>query len=170
MSTIRLMIDSETYKCDFSFERRLTIIRGDSGVGKSTFVDLFQQGPQPDVKIESTYPVAVVNYSTWETILKADKDEIILFDDLEFVASQKFASLCKQYVVKNNLYLIVIARECIGNKELGMLSYSINSIFDMVANGVEHYLISSFDYGKVTTKDLPNICLTEDEAAGFDFF
>lgn len=170
MSIIKLVIDSEIYKCSFSFERRLTVIKGDSGVGKSTMAEIIAQGPQPDIKLESTYPAVVVTYGTWEAVIRTYQNRIIIFDDLEIVATQLFASICKNYVIQNNLYIVIIARECLGNRQLGMLSYSVNSIFDMVADGINHYLKPSYIDLNGIFKDSYDLCLVEDKTACFDFF
>ena len=52
----------------------------------------------------------------------------------------------KTFSIKNNNYFIIIARENISAlKSTGRLPYSINAIYEMKADGVEHWLERIYD-------------------------
>lgn len=139
------MVSSEDYKCNFEFERRLNIIRGNSGVGKTSLAEIIMQ-QDIDVLIESTYPIQVVNVTNWRIIMENAVDSIILFDDLSVVETPEFAEVYKTFSIKNNNYFIIIARENISAlKSTGRLPYSINAIYEMKADGVEHWLERIYD-------------------------
>ena len=147
MSIIELKISSRVYNCDLKFERRLSIIRGDSGTGKSTLAELTSQQVN-GVLIKSTYPISVVTETTWETLISGSTDRILIFDDLDIVETARFADMYVKYAVLNNLYFIVIAREDVSLVSTGRLSYSTNSIYKMIKDGNTHYLERYYTYGE----------------------
>ena len=55
MSTMVIKICSDDYHCEICFDRHFIVIKGDSGVGKTEFVELINENAR-DVKIESTLP------------------------------------------------------------------------------------------------------------------
>lgn len=109
MSTINVKLDSPILKCDFTLEKRLSIITGDSGIGKTTLVKLLQDKPN-GVFIQSTYPIIVANNSGWHEMLKGASDTIIIFDSLIASETQDFVELFEDYVVRNNNYVIAFSR------------------------------------------------------------
>lgn len=136
MSIIELEITSDIYNCTLQFERRLSVIKGDSGVGKSTLAELVSQ-ELIGVSVKSTYPIVVVTEQTWQTVVKGEQDKILLFDDLDVVETAMFATMYAEYGVKNNLFFIIIARESLESvKEL-------YSIYDMKKDGIYHWLVST---------------------------
>ena len=51
-------MESSIFSCNFVFERRLSILTGDSGIGKTTLVEILQERPN-GVTIEPIYPIIV---------------------------------------------------------------------------------------------------------------
>lgn len=157
-------------------DRRITVIRGDSGVGKSELVSLIINPPL-GVDVYSTLPCIAADNNNWNVILEGTEDSIIILDDVEAVSSSAFAKKIKD-TVKNRNYFLIIGREQIGEQSLNednfyRLSYSVDSVLKFVISddGKMHYTVPFFDLRGVRTSDM-NIktVLVEDSADGFKFF
>lgn len=180
-SSIRISVESNIMNLNLVLDRRITIIRGDSGTGKTTLIELLQEG-SPDIKVSSTFPIRIVDDTTWDAVMNGSTDSILFFDDLNCVNSVKFAHRYSQNAVKNNLYFVIIARESLlelkdsaepAQIDLNIdmakgISYSVNSIFSLEHEGTNYWLepyyklpveLSSFD-----------TVLIEDSTLGFEFF
>ena len=173
MSIINVKLDSPILRCDFSFDRRLSILTGDSGIGKTTLVELLQERPN-SVQIESTYPVIVANSSGWREILKGASNNIIIFDDLIALETEDFARMYAECVVKNNNYVIAINRtsqfsSTETNSKLAVLSFSINSVYTVFNENGTLRLESKYKQPKVELNNV-DCCIVEDSGQGFQFF
>lgn len=169
MSSIKLEVITDNLKYDIPLERRITIIRGDSGVGKTTLVDLISQSIM-GVQVNCPLDIIVATETTWQAVMQFNTNSLIIFDDLEIVASAKFASEVKKTSSNNNYYLI-FSRENIGEKELGRLSYSMHSIYRMIVDdtGVSHTVEPFYKFTKGDSSKVKSL-LVEDSKAGYEFF
>ncbi len=167
MNSIKLQVDSEFYKCNLEFNRRINIIRGDSGVGKTYLVDLIQ-GDIIGVTIDATYPVVILQEDTWLITITNMKDSILIADDFSVLSDKRFAGIMK-YLVENNLWLISICREELEPKDaLNKLPISTQAMFRLTTqDGITRYLepIYKSDYATKYT-----ICVCEDSGRGYDFY
>lgn len=171
MSTIRLMIKSDIYNCDWEFERRLNIIRGDSGIGKTTLVEILTNRPQ-GIEIYTSLPTVTVLENSWQNTLSGTSDSILLFDDISAVETSDFANLYKSCVVNQNNYVIAIARE---NQfqpgKFGRLSFSINAMYLEITDGTQHFLKKLYSMERQGGfPDQLDCCIVEDSGAGYHFF
>lgn len=139
MSIIKLAVHSNIFNCDFEFNRRINIIVGDSGVGKTTLVDLILS-EEAGVKIEATLPLFIADRLSWEAILKSQENSIIIIDDKSIVESNLFAALVSKVLVQSNLYLVIIDRARM--PYMSMISHNMRVIYEMCYDKtlVNHYL------------------------------
>lgn len=160
-------IKSDNYNIHFEFERRITVIKGDSGIGKTTLVELLQDESY-DVQKETTLPVVVATTTTWQAVVRGSKSSIIIFDDMDCTETAEFSTLYKECAINNDLYFIIIGRADTEMPAMARLSYSVNSIFT----------IESVDnqYRQIPYYQLPEYSgecddvLVEDTASGYTFF
>lgn len=166
---MKLIIDSDLFKCEIPLDRRITILRGDSGTGKSTIVDLVS-GVIPDVHINCPLETIVTTVDTWVAVMQSAYDSLLIFDDLEIVSSLKFARFLKQ-TSENGNYFLIVGREDISLQELEFkhLSYSVFSMWELKADGVMHKAVPMFKDRICCTPDY-DLVLTEDSSGGFQFF
>ena len=147
---IKLEINSPNYRFSGTFNRRITIIHGDSATGKSSLVR-FIQSYSPLVQVTCDLDIKILTEDTWETTISGTNNAVIICDDLMCCESLKFASFCKKYLVLNNLYLVLITRASLENlrdaeqinnsgEHFNRLSISLNEICNFVCNGKEHWL------------------------------
>lgn len=166
---LKLTVTSDIYKCSMTIDRRITIIKGDSGTGKTTLVDMLDNTIY-SAKVESSLPILIATNTTWRLVFHST-DSILIFDDLEIVESGEFAKLLKENCVKNNLYLIIISRESLG--EMRKLSYSMDSVYEMCTDkdGITHYLVPYYktENSNIKYSDIKK-CLVEDNGKAKKFF
>ena len=107
------------------------------------------------------------------------KRHYYLFDDLEYTETLEFATVCKETLVKNNLYAVIINRGSLQNfKELEkddkghkyMTAYiSVSEIYNFMSDGTEHWL-ESVDIPTTSDYDDDNVncSLSEDSGRGYE--
>lgn len=164
----RLEIKSPIYNCSIPLERRITIIRGDSGTGKSIIVEMLTANLAA-IEVNSTLDYVVVNRTTIFTIMNTEYSHLIIMDDLEVVASNEFSLLVSQTEARGNYYLIISREDPSVQLDLNAFSISMNSIYNFKkhVNNIDHLIINK--YTSVSVVD-PDCVLIEDSAAGFTFF
>lgn len=176
MNTIELEIISNQYVCKFYFERRINVIKGDSGTGKTSLLELVRD-TSPDIIKNISLDVLVADDLGWKALMTASKNAIIIFDDSNVIDSAEFAKCCYEYVVKNNLYLLIFNRESLKIEQNGEesgymphISYSIDSIYRLCSDGINHWLEPFYNLNTFNQSSKLDICITEDSSGGFEFF
>lgn len=107
--------------------RNITIIRGDSGTGKTTLVGMLRDyerlGTQSGVTVRSDKACRVLDDMDWERRLLEYKDSIIFIDEgNRFVGSQAFASV----IQGTDNYYVIVTRE-----SLYQLPYSVEAVLEL---------------------------------------
>lgn len=128
--TIKLQSNNVDY--EITVERNITVIRGDSGTGKTTFVKKLESyvtnkiaGIKSDIKLECKVDVDVITVRSrvdWEEFIRSHDNSILIFDEdfTKVMMSHTFA----EYVLAGNNYFVLITRE-----PLSHLPYSVNEIY-----------------------------------------
>lgn len=166
-----LEIISEDYQCYIPLERRITVLRGDSGTGKTSFVDIIAMGI-PGISIKCEITCRVVTLTDWELVLRSAESSLLIIDDLELVATSEFCTVISETIDQGNYYLI-IARENSGSLEselnLNLFSISTNSIFKYIKdnNDINHYVKPLYSSIHVNA---PDCVIVEDGSSGYEFF
>lgn len=156
-------------------------------------MEMIARREQPGIEVISSYDIVISTEEFWREAIRNRHDKIVIFDDLNIVGTSEFAALCKEYIVKNNLYLILISREKLDEAVLGevleedggnvenpkkrklyefdSLSYSINCIYKMCNDGgIHHWLMPMYQTEQPDESTVFDACLTEDKTAGNEFF
>ncbi len=167
MSTMVIKICSDDYQCEICFDRHFIVIKGDSGVGKTEFVELINENAR-DIKIESTLPCVPLTGATWKDLIRFGENRIYIADDQEFVETREFASMFKESVQKNNYFIFICRADTIAGR-LGALSFSANDIYRFVGDGKDHYIEPMYASKKLFETNA-DCFLIEDTAAGYEFF
>lgn len=146
-NTIDLDISTPVYKFSCKLRRRLTIVHGDSGVGKSSLSALLLARPD-DLKVECTLNLLLATPDQWSMTLNNAQDSVIIFDDMDCVETLEFAKLCHDTLVRNNNYLLLICRDEMPYLEdidgedgkRKALSISLDEIYNFKTDGINHWL------------------------------
>lgn len=141
-------IESDSFNLVFEMERRITILKGDSGKGKTEMVTLLQAFTGGANYVNVVLPdditdIMIVNNTTWKTAIPLSKNSLIVFDDDQNIENPDFYAVLKETLVQNNNYCLLIYR---GDLDDGWrrdidtkIPLSVDSIFDMNYLGSYEY-------------------------------
>ncbi|MBQ3920273.1 MAG: Fis family transcriptional regulator [Oscillospiraceae bacterium] len=118
----------------FDLCRNITIVRGDSGTGKTTLYDMIADYTRlkeaSGVNVSCDKPCAALTDIDWRNQLNGIKDSIVFIDEgADFLNTREFAG-----VVKNtDNYYVIFNRE-----SLHELPYSVEEIYEISSSGKYH--------------------------------
>lgn len=153
--------------------RNITVIRGDSGTGKTTLFDMVAAHMRGDVgnavSISCDKRCVALTDLDWSHQLAGFNDSIVFVDEgAPYVTSEEFASA----VVGSDNYYVIITRI-----PLHQLPYSVNEIYRIKGSGKYHTLEPEFRpgrsmaYGANGRSRAPfTWLLVEDSKSGYRFF
>lgn len=118
----------------FTVNRNITIVRGDSGTGKTTLYEMIADhtrlGERSGVSVKCDCPCVALTDIDWRNQLRSIKSSIVFVDEgLEEIASVDFAGAVK---ASDNYYVIFT------RSELPMLPYSVNEVYRIKTSGKYH--------------------------------
>lgn len=165
---IEIRNNRSVFKFDLEFS--ISIIKGDSATGKTTLVDMIseyqQYGADSGITLSADKNCAVLGRQNWENDLKAITDSIVFIDEgNDFVKSEAFAGAIKG----TDNYYVIVTRE-----NLFELPISVDAIYGI--KGRKYFSLKQtynslyriYPDEAVVTK--PEIIVTEESGAGYDFF
>lgn len=154
-------------------QRNITIIRGDSATGKTTFIEMLQAyerlGKQSGVVVQSEKNCYVLTDYDWEDRLPRISNSIIFVDEgNRFVSSKAFADA----IMGTDNYYVLITRE-----NLYQLPYSVESVLKLKTTTSKFkttYVRSypHYEYLEAPADQLQrtDVILTEDSNSGHEMF
>ena len=168
-------------RVDFKFElnRNITIVRGDSGTGKTTLYDLVAShtrlGEASGVTVKCAKRCVALVDLDWKNQLASTEDSIVFIDEgAAYIASKEFASAIR----KTDNYYVIFTRE-----GLHELPYSVDEIYRIKTSGKRYhtferlykpndkhvYTLSTRKRGNARGASFDTL-LTEDAKAGLQFY
>ena len=159
---------------EFTVRRNITIVRGDSGTGKTTLCDMVADytrlGDNSGVTAQCERPCVALTDIDWRNQLAGIAGSIVFIDEgMEDLPSECFASA----VGESDNYYVIFTRS-----ELSYLPYSINEVYKIKTSGKYHSLVPMYKEGEghryslsraKANKDF-DVLLTEDSKSGLQFF
>ena len=169
--SIKISNQRNSYK--FTLNRNITILRGDSGTGKTTLYDMIRDynnlGRESGVKI-SGGNIVTLEGRNWEDELdKLSKKIVVIDEGSKFVFSKEFANKVKGC----DNYFLIITRSY-----LSQLLYSVDEIYRIKGIGKNKEFARVYtDIDKFYDNPdpnrfpfMPDIIITEDSKSGYEFF
>lgn len=178
----RIYVKSKSVVYDFSIRRKITVIVGDSGSGKTRFVSLLKLSKmRSKVRVECDADVvAVDNLLSMYKLLDTEKenkengilnkiiyvlDEDVCNEILREEKGVKFARAIKEAYG----YFILMSR-----RNFGSLPYSVQEIFEL-SNKLGSVNLTEYTANRVYTLTQespikPDYIITEDEKVGYRFY
>lgn len=158
----------------FEVRRNVTIVRGDSGTGKTTLYEMVADhtrlGDASGVSIQCDKPCVALTDIDWQNQLEQTRDSIVFVDEgFEPLASEAFA----RAVFGSDNYFVIFSRS-----ELANLPYSVNEVYRIKTSGKFHTFEplykrkegERYSLSRVTPKTDFDVLLTEDSKSGLQFF
>ena len=154
---------------DFVIKRNITFIRGDSGTGKTSLIDLLYEFSHKirrntGINVDTKANWIVFTDDIWNYGRYSISDNVVFIDENnEFLYTHEFA----RYVKNSGNYFVIITRY--PYKGYPSLPYSVEEIYRMKNSGKYNY--TELEYNLSTDfNEKPDIIITEDSNTGFDFF
>lgn len=164
-------VNAGGYNYHIDLERHFTILKGDSGIGKSSMLELVNQYGASIVKTSDNLLFSIMtDINIFVVGVEKVQNTIFAFDDISILRYNKLYDVYRRYIVPNNNWLFVISRET--NMELpggsARLPFSTNSILTLT----DDYCTEPYKYSRSTMVDnsVPDLVITEDSKAGFQFY
>ena len=158
----------------FTVTRNITVVRGDSGTGKTTLYEMLADhtrlGERSGVTVKCDCPCVALTDIDWRNQLGSISSSIVFVDEgLEEISSTEFAGAVKG----SDNYYVIFTRS-----ELPMLPYSVNEVYRIKTSGKYHTFEpmykprEGFRYSlsRARLSDDFDCLLTEDSKSGFQFF
>jgi hypothetical protein len=154
-----------------SIQRNITIIRGDSAIGKTHLLNSINRfrryGRSSGIVVESVVDLDIAASDLTGAInqLQANSNTIIFYEEnLEFVKTIEFANA----VCKSDNYVVIVGRD-----DIPTLPYSVKEIKTLVTknnNGYFETTLSEIHNLNMFDKPFePEVIVTEDEGSGYEF-
>ncbi len=158
----------------FDLYRNITIVRGDSGTGKTTLYEMIADYTRlkeaSGVNVTCDKPCVALTDIDWRNQLKGINDSIIFIDEgADFLKTKDFAGAVKN----TDNYYVIFNRESLHD-----LPYSVEEIYEIKASGKYHSFKKMFKHNskhfyykeKAPTKLKYDTLLTEDSRSGYQFY
>lgn len=161
---MHVRVSTSKYVYEFELERRVTVIRGDSGTGKTLLANLLVAEPETGVHIECERSFVLmnnnirVNYSTW--FKDYDNVVFILDEDSRWLRDRRFYDAA----LDSGAWLLVMDRSTL----LTTYECSVESVMRLKVSGKYRTLEKLYTHKSTTfPKDWP--VFTEDTGSGYSF-
>lgn len=167
-------VSNREAKFKFDLYRNITIVRGDSGTGKTTLFDMisaytrFKSSSGVNISCDKEC-VALIDMD-WKNQLKSTLDSIVFIDEgFNDLMSSDFASAVKN----SDNYYVIFSRDSLHN-----LPYSVDEIYEIKTSGKYHTLKKAYNssnlhiYGITDKRSVSkfDLFLTEDSKSGYEFY
>lgn len=169
----RVVIQNKRIRYDFTLQRNITLLRGDSATGKTTLIAMIQEyinnGEDSSIELICDKSCYVLEGATWRGQLSEMRDSIVFIDEGNaFVFSNEFS----EAIQASDNYYVIVSREGLPN-----LPYSVTEIYGIRTSSHYGGLKKCYNefyhiYGlpEPEREIYPQIVITEDSNAGYEFF
>lgn len=172
----KVYIHSKKLNYELELRRNITVIRGDSGTGKTTLIRMIMLSRRKNspytVTCDKECIAFTVDSFTEQTNLSEYKDSILFLDeDIDFVKTKDFARIVKS----SSCYFVIATRET-----LDTLPYSCKEVYklqqnklvsqDKLINDCMHEIYNISSKPKVCLDDILSCIIVEDKKSGYRFF
>ena len=158
----------------FDLYRNITIVRGNSGTGKTTLYEMIADYTRlqeaSGVNISCDKPCVALTDIDWRNQLKGIADSIVFIDEgADFLKSKDFARAVRE----TDNYYVIFNRESLHD-----LPYSVEEIYEIKASGKYHSFKKMYKHNgkhvyykeKAPSKLKYDTLLTEDGKSGYQFY
>lgn len=154
----------------FVLDRQVTILKGESGTGKTTLFnivrDLFLGEREASVSCNMSDKLELLTPNRWKAQMLESHNKIIFADEFQ---SSVFNTLeFAQAIAYSDNYYVIISR----SGRLNYLTYSVDSIYEVSSQKISGSYIHSFQQRYVNRSQLinPNLVIVEDSGSGYEMY
>ena len=159
---------------EFTVRRNITIVRGDSGTGKTILYDMVADytrlGDNSGVTVQCERPCVALTDIDWRNQLAGIAGSIVFIDEgMEDLPTEDFPRAVRD----SDNYYVIFTRS-----ELPCLPYSVNEIYRIKTSGKFHSLVPMYkeleghrySLSRAKANQDFDVLLTEDSKSGLQFF
>ncbi|MDE7310885.1 MAG: hypothetical protein K2N87_04560 [Eubacterium sp.] len=162
----QIVIHDSRVRYELELERKITIIKGNSGTGKTTLYELvydLKRQRQSFIKCIYENRVMALTEENWKSEITKYENRFLFVDEgLHFVSTLEFA----EYVQKSGNFFVIISR----SGRLKWLPYSVNSIFEITGEKRGSIMFNRLFARYAENHDSninPALVITEDAKSGY---
>lgn len=124
---VKIAVKNRNVSFNFTLERNITILTGDSGTGKTKLINMIrdysQFGKSSGVTLKCEKPCLVLAGNNWELELKQTQESIVFVEESSSLLNlYEFAKAIQD----SDNYYVLVTRE-----SLSQIPYSIDSIYQI---------------------------------------
>jgi len=163
-------ITSRRAEYRLELERKITVIKGKSGTGKSSVIrlvsDYLELGKDSGIKVtvsSSTRLLVLTNSSDWDTVMPSLRNTIIFFDeDVRYIYTEAF----QKALWTADCYAVIISR----SGQFTGLPFAVSSIYELVTERNGKNTITSMYrlYEEKHKRNDFDLVVTEDSNSGYE--
>lgn len=163
-------ITSRRAEYRLELERKITVIKGKSGTGKSSVIrlvsDYLELGKDSGIKVTvslSTRLLVLTNSSDWDTVMPSLRNTIIFFDeDVRYIYTEAF----QKALWTADCYAVIISR----SGQFTGLPFAVSSIYELVTerNGKNTITSMYHLYEEKHKRNDFDLVVTEDSNSGYE--
>ena len=171
---IDIRVSNNRARFRFTLERNITIVRGDSGTGKTTLYEMITEytrlGENSGVQVSAPCRCVALTDMDWQNQLSHTSGSVVFIDEgADYLASHDFAAA----IQKTDNYYVIFNRE-----NLHELPYSVEEIYEIKTSNRYHTFEKLYQrkggYVYFSTrakrKAEASVLLTEDSKAGLELY
>ena len=164
-----LRIRNNRVSYDLYFNRCVTVIKGDSGTGKTNLISMLQfyikSGKDSGIIVNTNIrSIKVLDDSTdWDYVLNKYKGSVFFADEeTKYILTKEFVNL----LYETGSYIVYFTR----SGRTGYLQYSISSLCYFKSRRVDDFYINELFnlYNDENVNFKPDVIITEDSTSGLD--
>ena len=163
-----IKIKNNKLSYSIELERKITVIKGNSGTGKTTLVKMIdlwlRQKRASGIKCNCSADMIILNeLSDWTNLLNENSGKIFIADEnVKYLSWQSFG----EAVNNSDNYFLFITR----SGSLGSMTYSVSSILELKTEkrGDIHFTSAYPRYFNTSVYIKPDLVITEDSNSGND--
>lgn len=161
-------IGNKRVSYSLEFKRNVTLIKGNSGTGKSTLINMIEDykkfGKSSGIHVSTNIKnMVVLDYDTdWVSLLTSVRDTILFADEfVSYCYSREFARL----FLESGNYIVLVSRD----GRLGALPCAVDEIYYLKSeNNGNYYSTRLYNcYEDDVLSFRPDIVVTEDSKSGY---
>lgn len=170
---IEISVSSRKFNFSMQITKKITVIRGDSGKGKTMFYNAVADisGAYQIRVSDSAYKLVAVPKADWydylDMSIQAKRRCIYVIDDESYIKTKEFSKLVKQDTF--SFYILINRFVNLLPINLGGLPYAVGDVYRMLANGIMHKLVPYYERPQVEIAANTTL-VVEDSRSGFLFF
>lgn len=163
-------ITSRRAEYRLELERKITVIKGKSGTGKSSVIrlvsDYLELGKDSGIKVtvsSSTRLLVLTNSSDWDTVMSSLRNTIIFFDeDVRYIYTEAF----QKALWTADCYAVIISR----SGQFTGLPFAVSSIYELVTerNGKNTITSMYHLYEEKHKRNVFDLVVTDDSNSGYE--